>query len=98
MDGRADARRVVGEGLTRGLLVCEIRLARRAEGQRKVPREQDRPLALALRGNPTARSGKIEDLCETPFMSINATPCCPPVTYLRAARSRVFPRRTRVAR
>lgn len=29
-------------------------------------------------GTPTARSGKIEDLCETPFTSINATLYCPP--------------------
>jgi len=50
--GWTDARRVAGEGLTRGLLVCEIQLARRAERQRKVPREQDRPLALDLRGKP----------------------------------------------
>lgn len=64
--------------------------------ERKVLRERrTAPWRWPLRGNRTAaRSGKIEDLCETPFTSINATLCCPPVpvTYLKIAIARFSPK------
>lgn len=90
VSGRSTRR--ADEGLTRaGVGVGE----RRARGtERKVLRERrTAPWRWPLRGNRTAaRSGKIEDLCETPFTSINATLCCPPcplpVTYLKIAIAR----------
>lgn len=94
-DGRTDgagARRVPGEGLTRG--GCwGARYGSRAgqEGQRKVPREQDRPLALVLRGNPRPPGAvKLKIYARRRLRRLTLRPCRPPVTYLRTARARAF--------